>query len=336
MTIMAGEVMRMRGVSNVIYYCPAIIPTFRSPFVNETLIIRKMSASISSVLFVRGADKVYFALLLTCLMYIFYLSDPFPSIHGERAGLSGNPRDTSLEDSLRTQNFDLNEALKNEQAAKDDNNYFPESHWFPPKVSGLDERRMEDAEPYITAILDPKDTHYERLRCPSPFKNRYKGLRRRRNLASRFQETPKQYFFALNLFECAHVLPRLLASVVEAIRYLRPEDCVLSIVGGRSGDGTTEILTKLKHEIRAMNVTYYFSTSDIDPLKDGNDRITELAKLRNLVLDPLIQQPHMYSPDASVVFLNDVSICSDDILELVYQKVSARARCCRHFPLTDS
>lgn len=295
-----------------------------------------MSTTISSVLFVRGADKVYFALLLTSLIYIFYLSEAFPSIHGGNAGLSGKPRHTSVEDNLSVQKFDLNEAFRNEQAAKDANNYFPENHWFPPKVTGLDEKRMEDAEPYLKAIIDPKDTHYERLRCPTPFKNRYKGLRRRRNLASRFQETPKQYFFALNLFECAHVLPRLLASVVEAMRYLRPEDCVLSIVGGRSGDGTTEILTKLRHEMRALNVTYYFSTSDIDPLKEGNDRITELAKLRNLVLDPLIQQPHMFSPDTTVVFLNDVSICSDDILELIYQKVSSRAHRCRHFPLTHT
>ena len=70
-----------------------------------------------------------------------------------------------------------------------------------------------------------------------------------------------------------------------------------------------------------MNVTYYFSTSDVDPLKSGNDRITELAKLRNIVMDPLVRQPELYHPDTTVIFLNDVSICTDDILELVYQKV---------------
>lgn len=290
-----------------------------------------MSTAVSSVLFVRGADKVYFALLLTCLIYILCLSNPFPSSYGESAEWISEARGTPVEENIRNEYFDLSEAFKKEEAAKakankDADNYFPENTWVPPKVTGLDEERMETAVPYIKAIMDPKDKHFERMGCPRPFKNRYKGLRRRRNLASRFQESRKQYFFALNLFECAHVLPRLLGSVVEAIKYLRPEDCVLSIVGGRSGDGTTEILTRLRHEMTALNVTYYFSTSEIDPLKKGNDRITELAKLRNLALDPLIRRPDMFSQDASVIFLNDIAICPDDILEMVYQKVSRGAR----------
>lgn len=281
-----------------------------------------MSTSPSSFLFGRGADKVYFALTLTCLIYILFISDPFPVLYRDSADWLGDARDASGDKNVEVQPLDLKEVFRKEQTAKDANNYFPENTWFPPKVTGLNEERMEDAAPYIKAIMDPTDKHFERVQCPRPFKSRYKGLRRRRNLASRLQEVPKQYFFALNLFECAHVLPRLLSSVVETIRYLRPEDCVLSIVGGRSSDGTTEILTRLRHEMKDMNVTYYFSTSDIDPLKDGNDRITELAKLRNLVLDPLIRQPDKFSPDTSVIFLNDVAICTDDILELIYQKVS--------------
>ncbi|KIX01849.1 uncharacterized protein Z518_09576 [Rhinocladiella mackenziei CBS 650.93] len=290
-----------------------------------------MSASLSSVLFTRGADRVYFAALLVCLFYIFCTSGPIPIPFRENVGSPGplQSQDTVSADDNSTsvaEGFDLADVFKEEQASsKDVSDIFSAEPWVPPQVTDLDESRMEMVEPYITAIMDPKDKYFDRLQCPHPYKNRYKGLRRRRNLSSKFETGPKQYFFALNLYECAHVLPRLLGSVVEAIRLLRPEDCVLSIVGGRSTDGTTEILSRLRDEMEAMNVTYYFSTSDIDPLKQGNDRITELAKLRNLVLDPLIRQPELYDPDATVIFLNDVSICADDIMELVYQKEFQRA-----------
>jgi len=42
-------------------------------------------------------------------------------------------------------------------------------------------------------------------------------------------------------------------------------------------------------------------------------------------LDPLVRQPQLYHPDTTVIFLNDVSICTDDILELIYQKVHQQA-----------
>lgn len=194
--------------------------------------------------------------------------------------------------------------------------------WEPPGIPDLDPERLKIVDQFITAIMDPKVKTFPRLRCPRPIKERYEILRRRRNFATRWDTPPPRWFFALNLYQCSHVLPRLMASVVEALRFLRPEDCVVSIVGGRSNDGTTEILAKMREQFEAMNVTYYFSTSDVDPLKSGNDRITELAILRNLVLDPLVRQPELYDPDTTVIFLNDVSICTDDILELVYQKVS--------------
>lgn len=197
--------------------------------------------------------------------------------------------------------------------------------WDPPGIPDLDQSRMDLVPPYLTAILEPEDTYFDRLLCPSPIKKRYKRLKRPTKLIEKPETTLPRYFFALNLYQCAYVLPRLLGSIVEAMRFLGPEDCVMSIVGGRSDDGTTEILAALKYEIEAMGAKYYFSTSDIDPMQFGHDRVTELAKLRNLVLDPLVRQPHLYALDTMVAFINDVSICVDDILELIYQKVFQEA-----------
>jgi hypothetical protein len=280
--------------------------------------------SITSTVLSRGSDKIFLAILLVCLAAISYINHPLASLAQSKTTIS-------VDDFLSPTpgingNVDLSDLESGDLAAdvtpKRPVSKFYEDLWEPPGVSGLDENRLAMVDPYIEAIMDTKIKTFPRLHCPRPRKERYEILRRKRNFASRWDTPPRRWFFALNLYQCSYVLPRLLASTVEAIRFLRPEDCVLSIVGGRSDDGTTEILTKLRHEMEAMNVTYYFSTSDIDPMKGGNDRITELASLRNQVLDPLIRQPELYDErDTTVVFLNDVSICTDDILELIYQKV---------------
>ncbi|KIW10462.1 hypothetical protein PV08_11426 [Exophiala spinifera] len=176
-------------------------------------------------------------------------------------------------------------------------------------------------ELYISAILDRNDKSFERLTCPPTSPGRYDRLRRHPAAHSAQKErTKKHYFFALNLYQCAPILPRLLGSIIEAFRVLDPETCVLSVVGSRSDDSTTEILTRLRPHLKATVVTYYFGTSPINLLEPGHDRITELASLRNLTLGPLIHQPAHYVADNTiVVFLNDVAICPDDILELFYQ-----------------
>jgi hypothetical protein len=292
--------------------------------------------SVASTLFARGSDKLYLAILLVCVIIISCLNGPFASLFHTKTDAVDEflYQATGLEGDVHLSDFEAGD-IAEDVSHKGAVSHFYEGEWEPPGIPDLDPERMKIVSQFLNAIMDPKDRTFPRLRCPRPIKERYEILRRRRNFATRWDSPPRRWFFALNLYQCSHVLPRLMASVVEAIRFLRPEDCVLSIVGGRSNDGTTEILAKLREEIEAMNVTYYFSTSDVDPLKSGNDRITELAILRNLVLDPLVRQPELYDPDTTVIFLNDVSICTDDILELVYQKVSntsGEGRRMRFFP----
>ena len=114
-----------------------------------------------------------------------------------------------------------------------------------------------------------------------------------------------------------------MGSIVEAIRFLGPEHCSLSIVEGNSNDGTLEVLAALRNDLESLGLEYHFQVSDIDP-KVG-DRIEGLAALRNLALEPLFNNPSHFSPDAAVVFVNDVAICMDDILELVHQRIFQEA-----------
>ncbi|KIW53277.1 hypothetical protein PV05_08865 [Exophiala xenobiotica] len=261
---------------------------------------------------------LYAASLLICLIYIFALPAPgrpkFDWIDRFRYKSTGNDGET----------WNTASSKDATSSSSPENGRQP---WVPPDATDLDESRVRNLDPYILAIMNPDNTSIDRLSCPMFVPDRYEALHQSRT-SKKTQDSDdmsvKHYFFALNLYQSAHILPRLLSSVVQALEFLDPEDCVLSIVGGRSNDGTTEILGAIRDQIEALGVSYYFSTSDIDPLEPGHDRVTELARLRNLALDPLVQQPELYSADnTTVVFLNDVAICVDDILELVYQRTKA-------------
>ena len=173
---------------------------------------------------------------------------------------------------------------------------------------------LQTAPSYIKAIVTPEDDSFSRLACPVPSGGRYNYLR---NNAT--------YFFALDLHQCAHLLPRLLGSIVESMRFLGPQNCTLSIVEGRSDDGTFEILKLLREEIEQMGANYFFGTNDVDPKAEGGNRIKSLADLRNQAVQPLVDYADQYSSESTVVFINDVSICMEDILELIHQRQYQKA-----------
>ena len=174
---------------------------------------------------------------------------------------------------------------------------------------------------YVKAILSPNNTDFPRLECSSPSGDRYLYLQDQSAQGLKYNQKPT-YFFALNLYQCLDILPRLMGSIIEAIRFLGPENCVLSIVEGRSNDGTYEVLKLLKDEIDEwIGTRLFLNTSDIDP-GNFNDRrrIIALAELRNLALQPLVEHAERYDPNVTVVFINDVAICVEDILELIHQR----------------
>lgn len=162
--------------------------------------------------------------------------------------------------------------------------------------------------------MEPGDKELPRMECPQLSISRYNHLKP--SVPIRDPEIP--YFFALDLRDCLNILPRLIGSVVEVIRFLGPERCALSIVEGHSPDGTGEVLQALKTELDVLPTTYYFQSTDIDPTH--GDRIAKLATLRNMAVQPMLLHPKSFSADTTVVFINDVAICPEDILELLHQR----------------
>lgn len=187
-------------------------------------------------------------------------------------------------------------------------------------LNTIPEHMRLTATSYVKTILDPSDSTFTGLRCPRGNTKRYGHLQAPQD------EARLMYFFALDLRQVVDLLPRLLGSVVEAIRFLGPQSCAISIVEGNSDDGTWEVLQVLEPELQALGVSVFFSEATIDPAKD--DRIGNLARLRSLALEPLRNSRNEtaqmlglpgstlpYSDDTTVVFLNDVAACPEDICE---------------------
>jgi alpha-1,3-mannosyltransferase len=182
---------------------------------------------------------------------------------------------------------------------------------------------------YVRSILDFEDDEtFDRLSCPSSVGSRYNQLREKANTSGQVR-----YFFALNMGESARVISRMMSTVVEAIRFLGPEHCAVSIVVEKSNDGTNEILAELKPRVEAIGARY--SLNEVKPIARNLtdlDKEKHVAHLRNKVLEPLKVQgggarglmddlAGVYSPEALIIFVDQIALCPEDILELVFQHV---------------
>lgn len=163
---------------------------------------------------------------------------------------------------------------------------------------------------FVKAIMNPEDSTFDRLSCPS-IGGRYNHLK----------NAGIKYFFAMDLHNGARVLPSLLGAVVQAINFLGERHCTLSIVEGRSTDRTYDIVAGVGEEITRLGATFYLDKNDTDPRGENVDRVESLAGLRNQALRPLVEQRTLYPEDTIVIFLNDIVLCVDDILELIHQHV---------------
>ncbi|KAM7199872.1 cryptococcal mannosyltransferase 1 domain containing protein [Naviculisporaceae sp. PSN 640] len=235
----------------------------------------------------------------------------------------------------------------------------PNHHLFPDLFS--------KARTIIPSILDPEDTSIDRMSCPPINTTRYSDLRPMPFMRIQNNKPPKRkYIFALNLHQCVDILPHLMGSIVEAIKFLGPQHCGVSIVEGNSDDGTLEVLRLLQKELTKLGVAFWLSTSSLNP-NEGPDRIKYLALLRNMALEPVIGVPKSYNPpitkddmemaraslrhfrengndypdpsrgnhnssqdaeidtNTTILFINDILPCAEDLLELLHQLTFQRA-----------
>lgn len=112
---------------------------------------------------------------------------------------------------------------------------------------------------------------------------------------------------------------------MEIIHFLGPANCALSIFKGRSHHGAFEILQSLNPFLAALDVTYHFTTNAIDPKAGGGTSASRPCHPLHQALHPLSSSSDSYDPDTTVLFINDVALCIEDILELIHQRVLQKA-----------
>lgn len=160
------------------------------------------------------------------------------------------------------------------------------------------------------------DVSFERL-DPSPInKIRYDGLR---SISRHIQ-----YFFTIDLHDCPPMLPLLFGTIVQTMGYLGAENCALSIVEAHSQNTTRHILRELRSKIESLGAVFYHENSNLDPGDGRHERTAILAELRNRALDPMLRAPSLFKL-ATIVFVNDLIRCADDLLEVLYQQAKLRA-----------
>ncbi|OAP65625.1 hypothetical protein AYL99_01597 [Fonsecaea erecta] len=183
-----------------------------------------------------------------------------------------------------------------------------------------DRESFNKASEYVHSIMNCSVGHGPQLECSSLNTTRYLGL----HDPSAYAQKPK-FFFAMSLHQSAAIISQLLGAIVEVVRFLGPQACVISVVEGRSTDGTFEILKSLAKEMEHLGVSYFLSCNELQPGGEGMERISTLAELRNRALLPLTQYARSYDLSTTIIFLNDIAPCAEDILELIYQRELLKA-----------
>ncbi|KAM5345843.1 hypothetical protein ACJ41O_011704 [Fusarium nematophilum] len=150
---------------------------------------------------------------------------------------------------------------------------------------------------YVNAIFSPQTANSSRLDCPGVNVSRY-GPLKTVNSAS-----PKaDFLFALMPHNCRDQLPTLIGAVVDAIRFLGPSRCTVSVADSSSWDGTREVLEVLRRDFEDLGVAaYFFEPLHIDWTRNRDKSLA--VQVRNLTASPY-----------------EVSLCAEDILELVFQQ----------------
>ncbi len=290
------------------------------------IMLAKLSLLLKIILLFLALSFLLFSITFDFSHANPYILNSAPSSDGQSTNNTDNTEKLTKESATAS---DLPLAIQTTTAATE--NASPITLPPPPVSPALRDGNatlLEMVPAYIKAIMDPEDTTFPRLECPIPNDQRYQYLKGdpADELKKSAATSRPRYFFALNLHQRASLLPDLFGAIVESIRFLGPEDCAVSVIEGRSDDGTFEILLSLREEIESMGAKYYFNTGDINPpaadlIKSG-DRVKLLAELRNQALQPLLDCYHKASStdDTTIIFLNDVAICSEDILELIHQR----------------
>jgi hypothetical protein len=128
-----------------------------------------------------------------------------------------------------------------------------------------------------------------------------------------------KYFFAINLYNSFDVIPDLFPTLFKVSSILGFQNVYVSIYENGSDDQTKALLRIFDALCRSVGLKVHIRTS-MRTRSDFAHRIEYLAEVRNAAFVPLheLRDSHGEHFD-TIVFMNDILPCVDDLLELIYQ-----------------
>ncbi|GLB39636.1 putative cryptococcal mannosyltransferase 1 [Lyophyllum shimeji] len=128
-----------------------------------------------------------------------------------------------------------------------------------------------------------------------------------------------KYFFAINLYNSFDIIPDLFATLFRVSAILGYHNVFVSIYENGSTDQTKALLRIFDALTRSVGMRITIRTS-MRTRGAFNHRIEYLAEVRNAAFVPLHELRDAENEYFdTIVFMNDVLPCVDDILELIYQ-----------------
>lgn len=134
-----------------------------------------------------------------------------------------------------------------------------------------------------------------------------------------------KYFFAINLYNSFDVIPDLFSTLFKVAAILGFQNVYVSIYENGSNDQTKALLRIFDALCRSAGLRVQIRTS-MRTRGNFNHRIEYLAEVRNAAFVPLheLRDAHGEVFD-TIVFMNDILPCVDDLLELIWQSRSNNA-----------
>jgi alpha-1,3-mannosyltransferase len=128
-----------------------------------------------------------------------------------------------------------------------------------------------------------------------------------------------KYFFAINLYNSFDIIPDLFATLFRVSAILGYHNVFVSIYENGSTDQTKAVLRIFDAIARSVGLRVTIRTSQ-RTRGAFNHRIEYLAEVRNAAFVPLHELRSAENEYFdTIIFMNDILPCVDDVLELIYQ-----------------
>ena len=166
----------------------------------------------------------------------------------------------------------------------------------------------------------------------------YGSQQRHRDTVKRdLMKTEHKYFFAINLYNSFDVIPDLFATLFRVSAVLGYQNVFVSIYENGSSDQTKSLLKVFDALARTVGLRMTIRTS-FRTRGQFNHRIEYLAEVRNAAMTPIHElRDNEGEVFDTIIFMNDILPCVDDILELIWQsrKQNAGITCAADYMYHD-